>query len=272
MKIRSLILTLLLFVTLGAAGASAQDALPFDSLHYGSGSPSVAGWTPTAHITQIELRPDNVIVQFDRNNDTRTVPRWPDVTPPGWDGAIQYTLWPVININGEWWTFGSIELWRDRIGVGGPFSKAALDWYYPSSEMIAHQPLAGDQVGFFVTAGDQRLKDVHAVAERSYIVMLTVPRNDTGTFDFAAGPTPVPTPTPVPVPTPVPPAFDVHDILVRLDAIEIAVADLKTKVTDLLVAESIIDQRLTVLEARPIIASCSASVFGIPVSCRLGVK
>ena len=42
-------------------------------------------------------------------------------------------------------------------------------------ELSTHQPAPGEQVGFFVSAGDARAKDVHAVRERSNVVLVSYP-------------------------------------------------------------------------------------------------
>ena len=54
------------------------------------------------------------------------------------------------------------------------------DW----SELATHQPSVGEQVGMFVTAGDQRAKDVRAVTERSNIVLIPFPSDGGGYFPF----------------------------------------------------------------------------------------
>ena len=113
--------------------------------------------------------------------------RWPEVTPAGWDGGIQYTLWCVMNINGQWVTAGGVEYWKGLARQGGPPSRLSSNWYYSAAvwgELSSHQPAPGETVGFFVTAGDQRAKDVRAVTERSNVVLLPFPSDSGGYYPF----------------------------------------------------------------------------------------
>jgi hypothetical protein len=142
---------------------------------------------------------------------------WPHVTPPGWDGGIQSTLWIVVQKDGQWRSTGSIEFYQGRVGTGSPLSSALADWWYYAPEI--GQPQPGETVGLFIAAGDQRRKDVRSVEERSNIVTFTVPPYDTGAFTFADVPAP---PVPQPDPVPVPPGN--VDVGPQLDRIEAAIA------------------------------------------------
>jgi hypothetical protein len=98
---------------------------------------------------------------------------------------------------------GAIQFWRFRNGTGSPLHSIAADWVPPScGEMKGHQPAPGEQIGFFVTAGNQRIVDQHAVAERSNVVLITYPAGENQVFTFAAAPPPVVTPPPVAIPPP----------------------------------------------------------------------
>ena len=69
----------------------------------------------------------------------------------------------VVKVNGQWITAGGVEYWHGLDRQGGPPSRFASNWYYSPQvwgELASHQPAPGEQVGFFVTAGDQRAKDV----------------------------------------------------------------------------------------------------------------
>lgn len=184
--------------------------------------PDVRGWAETARITSIEFRPDNFLVRHTKETGPNA---WPEVHIPGWGdggadkGNIQWTLWAVIWADGGWRAAGCIEFWVDPTkGVNGPFSNAAKDWWYGFSGMAGHQPGPGDRVGFFVTAGDERNKDIESVQERSAIAWVTVPLGDTGLFQFSA-PVPV-SPTPEPLPTTPVPDWQIEAVLSRLSAIE----------------------------------------------------
>jgi len=155
-------------------------------------SPNVHDWPVTAAITRLEFRPNDVRVSFTKQDGPD---RWPDAVTPGWDGPLQYTLWVILPQ--QKLTCGCIQFWHGREGVGGPFSKAAQDWWFRVPEMAAIQPQPGDRAGFFVTAGDARLRtEPTSVHERSNIVLVTIPPNDSGVLNFAAvaqPPDPAPT-------------------------------------------------------------------------------
>jgi hypothetical protein len=143
----------------------------------------VASWPATATITSISFRSDGVAVEFTKKNGAG---RWPDVIPPGWDGPIQYTLWIAMNIGGRWHTCGTIEYWFGLGASGGDVTRnnqIAANWTYQCGPM-ARQPAPGESVGFFVTAGDQRLKDVAATHERSNTIVVPFPSFAGQTFTF----------------------------------------------------------------------------------------
>src|SRR5262245_41224705 len=130
-------------------------------------SPNVHDWPVTTALTRLEFRPNNVIVDFTKKDGPD---RWPAAVTPGWGGPLQYTTCVVL-VPQEL-TCGCIQLWHGRDGVGGPFSKAAQDWYFRVGQMASIQPQPGQQVGFFVTAGDARLRsDPTSVHERSNVVV-----------------------------------------------------------------------------------------------------
>jgi hypothetical protein len=153
------------------------DAIDANAIEVVGGSPDVRSWPVTATIRGVELTPGEL--RF-----TADVPAWPHVTPPGWDGGIQSTLWIVVKRGGQWRSTGSIEFYETRKGTGSPLSSGLADWWYYAPEI--GQPQPGETVGLFIAAGDQRRKDVRSVEERSNIVTFTVPPNDTGVFSFDA--------------------------------------------------------------------------------------
>jgi hypothetical protein len=141
----------------------------------------VANWPVTTRIRVLDANFSGFVVDFDAKS------RWPEVVPPGWDGGIQYTLWIVENINGRWITAGGVEYWKGLARQGGPPSRLAGNWYYSPgvwSELATHQPAPGEQVGFFVTAGDQRAKDVRAVTARSNVVLVPFPSDGGAYYPF----------------------------------------------------------------------------------------
>jgi hypothetical protein len=196
------------FVALFGTSIHAQDAIDPASIQIVGGSPDVRFWRVTAPLRRVELTPTDVRWQAD-------IPGWRHVTPPGWDGGIQSTLFIVVKKDGQWRTTGSIEFWATRAGSGSPLSSGLRDWWYYAPEI--GQPQPGETIGVFVAAGDLRRKDVESAQERSNIVTLVVPANDTGVFDFAPVSTnpapPVVTPPSPPAPSPpVPPSTALPDL------------------------------------------------------------
>ncbi len=91
-----------------------------------------------------------------------------------------------MNIGGRWHTCGTIEDWNGLAASGGDVTRGnqiASNWTYQCGPM-ARQPAPGEQVGFFVTAGDQRLKDVAATHERSNTIIVPFPGSAGQTFTF----------------------------------------------------------------------------------------
>jgi hypothetical protein len=150
------------------------------------GSPAdIANWPITTQITAMDFG-NGVRVDFSKKDGPG---RWPDVVPPGWDGPIQYTLWMVVNIGGRWYTSGGVEYWYGLDRQGGPANEFAYNWYYNAQvwgPLANHQPANGEQVGFFVTSGDQRVKDARRITERSNVVVMPFPSGG-GYFTFARG-------------------------------------------------------------------------------------
>jgi hypothetical protein len=67
------------------------DAIDLHQATISGGSPGdVANWPVTARLTVLDFQASGVAVQFTKKDGPG---RWPDVVPPGWDGALQYTLW-----------------------------------------------------------------------------------------------------------------------------------------------------------------------------------
>jgi hypothetical protein len=164
-----------------AAPVSAQpapDAINLADATIVGGSPDVKAWAKTASITSVHIGSDGVAVAFDAKG------RWPDVTPPGWDGPLQYTLWLFVQRNGTWTGAGVIEFWRTRPSSGA-FTQpdiaqhVAENWIRDGHWGFTYAPALGETVGFMVTAGDQRVKDVHAVAERSNVVLVPLRAGET---------------------------------------------------------------------------------------------
>jgi len=183
------------------------DAIPLEQIAF-SHCPDVHDWAVTATITRVDFEPRDFRVEFTKHQGPE---RWPDATTPGWDGPLQYTIFAIIQVDGQWRSTGCIQLWQSRNGVGGPFSAGAKDWWFRTDAMKDTQPHAGELVGFFVAAGDCRLRtEPTSVLERSNIVLVAVPENDHGSFSFnedLPAPPPLPEPLPAPLPLPLPNDF-----------------------------------------------------------------
>jgi len=124
---------------------------------------------------------------------------------PGWgsgvgcpnDGCIDYTFWFIVKVNGQWHTAGLQEMWKGRGGVGG-FTTGSWHWEFSSNyaydrnrwgAMTDYRPNPGEEMGMFITAGDARCcapgySGVTSVRERSNVVKVTLPANDTGVWTF----------------------------------------------------------------------------------------
>lgn len=135
----------------------------------------VRTWPATSLLQRLEFAGNGVHVEHSKNLGQGS---WPDFTPPGWDGALQYTLWIFLNLGGTWHGSGCIQFWRTCERNGGPPEEFAANWYYAADRwapMTGHQPTRGERVGFMVSAGDARNAGVVSVQERSNIVVVPFP-------------------------------------------------------------------------------------------------
>jgi hypothetical protein len=189
---------------LNAAIVRAQDAVPIASVQIVN-APDIRNWPATATITGIHIAQSNMRVDFTKRDGPA---RWPDITPPGFAGPIEYTVWLFLNINGQWVGSGFIQMWNGRDGVGDAPSDFAMNWYYGTrwSPMQTHGPIQpGEQIGILVTSGNARDNGgPYGPSERSNLVLF--PAADQGDWSFATPPPPVVVPVvtpPVVVPTPI---------------------------------------------------------------------
>ena len=117
------------------ASGAATDMWPLSSAVIHNSPLNVASWPITSRINAVELRPNGIYFDFSKKDGPG---RWPDWTPPGWDGPLQYTVWAAVNIGGQWYTSGFIQMWRGRASTGAPilsdFARNwAYDWQRPAS-------------------------------------------------------------------------------------------------------------------------------------------
>jgi hypothetical protein len=183
------------FVAIFGNSINAQDAINLGDVEVCDGHREMLAWPATSTITKLIVQPTDTFIEH-----TKTPDGWPEVTPPGWQDPLQYTLWPVYLVNGRWMTAGSIQFWKFRNGTGSPLHSLAADWLPPGCPRV--QPTPGQPIGFFVTAGNQRISDDHVVMERSNVVLITYPAGENQVFTFAAVP---PTPQQPPKFEPLPP-------------------------------------------------------------------
>lgn len=147
----------------------------------------IASWAKTTRITQITMRPSGdpnfgLHFVFDAQS------YWPNYTPPGWDGPLQYTVWACIKKSGQWHCSGIIQFWRERYATGAPIlHDFGKEWVYDGrwGAMEGYWPVTGEEMIFFVSAGDARgALGVTSVRERSNAVAIKLPAGDVGTFNF----------------------------------------------------------------------------------------
>ncbi len=168
----------------GGGAPAANDQLNLASAAVYNSPPDIASWPATGTITRLDMSPSaGLSFQFTTANS------WPDVVPPGFNGPLQYTVWAVVRVNGQWNTAGFIQMWRGRPSTGAPIlSNFAQNWAYDSrwGPMAGYQPHVGEQMGFFLSAGDARgLTTVTSVRERTNVVVVALPAGDSGSFTFS---------------------------------------------------------------------------------------
>lgn len=204
--------TLLLLLLL-AVPVSAQDAFDLRTAEIVN-APDVSQWPARATITGISFDGSTTRIAFSKSDGPD---RWPDVTPAGWTGALQYTIWLCLQNGGQWACSAFVQMWHGRDGSGSPSdpdvpSVYDKHWYYASrwAPLNGHGPIqTSEPIGFLVTSGNARDNaGPMSVQERSNVVV--VPATDRGSFTFGlppvATPPPVVMPPPVSAPPPPPPA------------------------------------------------------------------
>lgn len=197
---------LVLVLSLVALPVSAQDAFPLAAATIVN-SPDVTGWPQTAVLTDVVFDGSSTRVEFTKHHGND---RWPDITPEGWKGPLQYTLWLFVNINGQWVGSGFIQFWENRPASGSPSdwdvpSLYDKNWFYAArwAPIYGHGPIRpGEQIGFMVTSGNARDSvGPYGPSERSNVVVFSAADNAHYTFS-AAPPPPVVIPPVIVTPPP----------------------------------------------------------------------
>ncbi|MGE3508022.1 MAG: hypothetical protein AB7N65_03980 [Vicinamibacterales bacterium] len=196
-------LPVLLCVLWSSAAFAQVDAIDLSAAVVHNSPADVASWAVTTRISQMRMRPEGTAnpglsFTFPANQT------WPNYTPPGWDGPIQYTVWAGVRINGVWHVSGIIQMWRERVATGAPLltrvpscqingvtvfnrTNFACNWVYSSQwgAMMGYDPSPGEAMIFFLTAGNARhVTTVTSVRQRSNVVMVNLPANDNGDWTF----------------------------------------------------------------------------------------
>ena len=164
----------------------------------------IASWPITGDITQIVMT-GGIGIRI----SSPVLTRWPDYTPPGWNGPLQFTVWLVIKLNDQLYTSGIVQMWKERQDQDPRSIPPILTDYnrnycYDSrwGQMMNYVPKVSDVMGFFLSAGDARgNKGVTSVRERTAVMALSLPLNDSGVFNNGSSPIPIPIP-----PSPMPPS------------------------------------------------------------------
>ena len=168
-------------------GSAAADQLDMGSATILNSPRDIASWPITTALTMVDVQSRGVQVTFDRKDGGG---RWPDVTPPGWDGPLQYTLGMCLNISGRWYCSAVVEYWYGLQYSGGAPSEYAMNWFYDPGRwapMTYHQPAVGETIGFYVCEGDCRNNPggtLSPLRERTNVVLVKMPSDSGATYRF----------------------------------------------------------------------------------------
>jgi hypothetical protein len=133
-------------IDLAAAVVASADCPPVASLPILSAMASIA-------LTDVGADGQGFAMNFP-GRDT-----WPGVVPPGWEGAINHTLWIAEYIGGTWYVLPVKEGLHDYLTLGPILHPGQIPQnltYFATSPMYGYQPKPSEPVGFFATTGDTR--------------------------------------------------------------------------------------------------------------------
>lgn len=159
-----------------APGPGSGDQIDLAAAVITDGSPDVRAWPIGAMLQQLEL---SAAVDARLDFSRRWGPgAWPFVLGAE-GGEIQYTLWVGCWLEGRWHFAACIRCISrgeadNYVPTGPTLAPGQLpqNWYYFAGAPLApYQPAPGESVAWLLTAGDQRRGDLHAVAERTQVVL-----------------------------------------------------------------------------------------------------
>jgi hypothetical protein len=183
------------------------DAIDLSTVEIHNSPPDIATWPATVPITELTMSPTAGLT-FAAN----VPPAW-DYHMPGWGnpaagdpGNILYTVWTIVKVAAAWHGAGFILMWKGRPATGAPILKQWREWAYARDRwgaMVDYVPKVGDEIGFLLSAGNARNeRGVTSLRERSNVVSVRLPAEDTGIFRFEGNELPPPIdPPPAPRPT-----------------------------------------------------------------------
>jgi hypothetical protein len=214
---RSVVLAVCVTV-FGSSWASAQsipsDALDLSQTTFYGEDPRV--WPATVALDAVAFSAQTGLEP--RFNRAALNARWPDKTPPGWNGPLQFGLVVFVLVRGRYYGATLQSFWSDyadkpRLNTGAhPLTPPPpgtstrtnnwqANWAYDNfrwGEMASYVPARGDQIGVMLVAGSLRFGEVEiTVRERSNVLLCALDFETTCTAAVTAPPQPPPD---VPVP------------------------------------------------------------------------
>ena len=171
----------------GGGGGVAADQINMAAATILNSPRDIASWPVTSALTMVDVQSKGIQVTFDKKSGGG---RWPDVTPPGWSGPLQYTLGMCLYIGSQWYCSAVVEYWYGLEYSGGPPSEYALNWFYDPGRwapMTYHQPAVGETIGFYVCEGDCRNNPggtLSPLRERTNVVLVKMPSDSGATYRF----------------------------------------------------------------------------------------
>ncbi len=233
---------LIVMIALACAGsARADDAIDLHAATIHRSPHDIADWPVSVSITAIDMAtPAGLSFTFD--HPLPDAWKWAS-NPSNPSDNYQYTVWACVHLD-AWHCAGFVQMWQGRASTGAPIlSDFHRNWAYDAvrwGPMADYSPKVGDQMAFFVSAGNARGVDgVTSVRERSNVVTVILPAGDVGHVAFTPAPSPPSPPPPLP-PPPIagPTTQDLADMIASLEKRQAddtqrildAIADLKAHI------------------------------------------